>query len=65
MNRGEVYDVIKAPDGGLTNDSIAIADQVRVLSKPRLLSLREMLSDEAILLLNQALLIALDLPGQV
>jgi len=29
------------------------------------LSLRGMLSDEAILLLNQALLIALDLPGQV
>jgi mRNA interferase MazF len=42
-----------------------MADQVRVLSKSRLLSLRGMLSDEAILLLNQALLIALDLPGQV
>jgi mRNA interferase MazF len=42
-----------------------MADRVRVLSKSRLLSLRGMLSDEAILLLNQALLIALDLPGQV
>jgi mRNA interferase MazF len=42
-----------------------MADQVRVLSKSRLLSLRGMLSDEAILLLNQALFIALDLPGQV
>ncbi|SKB13588.1 PemK-like growth inhibitor protein (fragment) [Planktothrix sp. PCC 11201] len=42
-----------------------MADQVRVLSKSRLLSLRGILSDEAILLLNQALLIALDLPGQV
>ena len=57
--------LIKAPDGGLTNDSIGMADQVRVLSKSRLLSLRGMLSDEAILMLNQALLIALDLPGQV
>jgi mRNA interferase MazF len=42
-----------------------MADQVRVLSKSRLLSLRGILSDEAILLMNQALLIALDLPGQV
>jgi hypothetical protein len=42
-----------------------MADQVRVLSKSRLLSLRGILGDEAILLMNQALLIALDLPGQV
>lgn len=57
--------LIQSPDGGLTNDSIAMADQVRVLSKTRLLRLRGMLSDEAMLLLNQTLLIALDLPGQV
>lgn len=57
--------LIQAPDGGLTNDSIAMADQVRVLSKSRLLRLRGMLSDEVMVLLNQALLIALDLPGQV
>jgi len=57
--------LIQSPDGGLTNDSIAMADQVRVLSKTRLLRLRGMLSDEVMLLLNQALLIALDLPGQV
>jgi mRNA interferase MazF len=56
--------LIQAPDGGLTNDSIAMADQVRVLSKTRFLRLRGMLSDEAMILLNQALLIALDLPGQ-
>jgi mRNA interferase MazF len=56
--------LIQSPDGGLTNDSIAMADQVRVLSKSRLLRLRGMLSDEVMLLLNQALLIALDLPGQ-
>lgn len=56
--------LIQSPDGGLINDSIAMADQVRVLSKTRLLRLRGMLSDEVMLLLNQALLIALDLPGQ-
>ncbi|MBW4650721.1 MAG: type II toxin-antitoxin system PemK/MazF family toxin [Kastovskya adunca ATA6-11-RM4] len=57
--------LIQAPDGGLTNNSIAMADQVRVLSKTRLLRLRGMLSEEVMDLLNQALLIALDLPGQV
>lgn len=56
--------LIQAPGGGLTNDSVAMADQVRVLSKTRLLRLRGMLSDEARIQLNQALLIALDLPGQ-
>ena len=56
--------LIKASDGGLTSDSIAMADQVRVLSKTRLLKLRGTLSNEAIAQLNQALLIALDLPGQ-
>lgn len=56
--------LIQSPDGRLTNDSIAMADQVRVLSKTRLLRLRGLLSDEVMLLLNQALLIALDLPGQ-
>lgn len=55
--------LIKAPEGGLTNNSIAMADQVRVLSKTRFLSLRGILSDETMTLLNQALLIALDLPG--
>jgi mRNA interferase MazF len=57
--------LLQAPEGGLTNDSIAMADQVRALSKTRLLRLRGMLSDKAITRLNQALLIALDLPGQV
>ncbi len=55
---------IQGPDSGLTHDSIAMADEVRVLSKTRLLRLRGMLSNEAIIQLNQALLIALDLPGQ-
>ena len=42
-----------------------MADQVRVLSKTRFSRLRGMLSDETMILLNEALLIALDLPGQV
>jgi mRNA interferase MazF len=41
-----------------------MTDQIRVLSKSRLLRLRGTLSEEAIAQLNQALLIALDLPGQ-
>ena len=56
--------LIKAPEGGLTRDSIAMADQVRVLSKTRLLQLRGQLSDSVLKRLNQGLLIALDLPGQ-
>ncbi len=56
--------LIKAPDGGLDNDSICIADQVRVLSKSRLLRLRGTVCDQVIAQLNKALLIALDLPGQ-
>ncbi|MEH2390324.1 MAG: type II toxin-antitoxin system PemK/MazF family toxin [Nostoc sp.] len=43
---------------------IAITDQIRVLSKSRLLRLWGRLSEEAIAQLNRALLIALDLPGQ-
>jgi mRNA interferase MazF len=56
--------LIQQPDGGLLHDSLAMTDQIRVLSKSRLLRLRGMLSEEAIAQLNQALLIALDLPGQ-
>ncbi|MBD2676105.1 MULTISPECIES: type II toxin-antitoxin system PemK/MazF family toxin [Nostoc] len=56
--------LIQPPDGGLTSDSIAMTDQIRVLSKSRLLRLRGILSQEAIAQLNKSLLIALDLPGQ-
>ncbi|MHC5597580.1 MAG: type II toxin-antitoxin system PemK/MazF family toxin [Nostoc sp.] len=56
--------LIQQPDGGFTHDSLAMTDQIRVLSKSRLLRLRGTLSEEAIAQLNQALLIALDLPGQ-
>lgn len=57
--------LLVAPDGGLAKDSIAMADQVRVLSKTRLGRLRGTLGDEAMTQLNRALLIALDLPYSV
>ncbi len=56
--------LIQSPDGGLIHDSLAMTDQIRVLSKSRLLRLRGTLSQEAIAQLNRSLLIALDLPGQ-
>lgn len=55
--------LILAPDGGLDKDSLALGEQVRVLSKPRLLRLRGVLSNSALAQLNQVLLIALDLPS--
>jgi mRNA interferase MazF len=56
--------LIQAPEGGLTRNSIALGDQVRVLSKARLLRLRGMLSEDVMTQVDQILLIALDLPGQ-
>lgn len=53
--------VIQAPDGGLERDTIGLGEQLRALSKTRLLRLRGFLSSEAVIQLNQALLIALDL----
>lgn len=57
--------LISAPDGGLDKDSVAMAEQVRVLSKTRLLRLRGVLSASALAQLEQALLIGLDLPNLV
>lgn len=56
--------VLRAPDGGLTVDSIALGEQVRVLSTTRLLRLRGKLSAQAMERLDLAMLITLDLPGQ-
>ena len=55
--------LIQPPNGGLTRDSIAMADQVQVLSKTRLVRLRGTLTIDATVQLNQALLIALDISG--
>jgi mRNA interferase MazF len=57
--------LINAPDGGLDRDSVALGEQVRALAKTRFLRLRGMLSSSSLQQLNQALLIAFDLPGQV
>lgn len=57
--------LIYAPNGGLDRDSLAMANQVRALAKTRFLHLRGILSSEALQQLDRALLIALDLPGQI
>ena len=56
--------LLHAPDGGLTADSVALGEQVRVLAKSRLGRQRDMLSAQAMAALDRALLIALDLPGR-
>ena len=53
--------LLRAPDGGLTADSVVLGEQVRAVSKTRLLSRRGALSPEALARVDQALLIALDL----
>ena len=55
--------LIIAPDGGFDRDSIA-REQVRALAKIRLLRKRGILSESAVVLLNSALSIALDLSNQ-
>jgi mRNA interferase MazF len=54
---------LRAPDGGLSADSIALGEQVRAIAKTRLRARRGMLSPEALRRLDRALLITLDLPG--
>jgi mRNA interferase MazF len=56
--------VISAKDGGLERDTIALGEQIRALSKTRLLRLRGRLSQATLLRLEEVLLITLDLPGQ-
>lgn len=53
--------LIHAPDGGLSRDSVALGEQVRVLSKDRLLRRRGSLSNAAMLAVDRALTITLDL----
>ena len=55
--------LLKAPDGGLRADSLALCEQVRAIAKTRLRSRRGALSAAAVRRLERALLIALDLPG--
>ena len=56
--------VLRAPEGGLDWDSVAMAEQVRAIDKERLGQLRGTLHPAGMEGLDRALLIALDLPGQ-
>ena len=53
--------LVTAPDGGLTVDSIVLGEQVRTISKTRLLRYRGSLSANAMAAVDRALRIALDL----
>jgi len=57
--------LLQAPNGGLDVDSVALGEQVRALAKSRLGRRRGILSPQALTQLDRALLIALDLPGQL
>ncbi len=56
--------VLKAPEGGLKADSVALAEQVRAVATSRLGPAWGALSPTSLHRLDRALLIALDLPGQ-
>jgi mRNA interferase MazF len=56
--------LIRAPEGGLDVDSIAMGEQVRVLSKGRFRRRRGAVSAPTLAQLERALLVAMDLPGQ-
>jgi mRNA interferase MazF len=53
--------ILRAPEGGLNVDSIALCEQVRAISKSRLLQSRGALSPESLSRVSRALIIALDL----
>ena len=54
--------LLRAPDGGLVGDSVALGEQLRAIAKSRLLQRRGQLSPGALVALNSALALALDLP---
>jgi mRNA interferase MazF len=53
---------IKARDGGLSKDSVALCEQLRAISKTRLKKRLGMLSNRTVAFLNLTLRITLDLP---
>jgi mRNA interferase MazF len=57
--------LLRAPDGGLDADSIALCEQIRAVSKSRLRRLRGTLSRAALAQIDRALAIALDLDADV
>ncbi len=56
---------VRPPDGGLDVDSVVMADQLRAIDKRRLEGYRGTLSSQTLQRLERALLIVLDLPGQI
>jgi mRNA interferase MazF len=56
--------VIDAPEGGLRTRSIALGEQLRAISKSRLVDRWGSLAPTTLRQLDRALLIAMDLPGQ-
>ena len=64
-NKPRIYPsqvVLKAGDGGLAIDSVALGEQVRALSKTRLVKPLGLLSPHSLAAISAALKIALDLP---
>jgi mRNA interferase MazF len=53
--------LLRAPDGGLTADSVALAEQVRALAKTRLTKHRGTLALHSLRQIDEALIVALDL----
>jgi mRNA interferase MazF len=56
--------LIRAPEGGLTADSVALCEQVRAVVKDRLTDRWGRLGATTMNRVDRALAIALDLPGQ-
>jgi mRNA interferase MazF len=54
--------LLRAPDGGLSADSLALGEQVRPLATTRLLRRRGAPSESALAHVERVLLIALDIP---
>jgi mRNA interferase MazF len=53
--------LVHAPEGGLTANSIALAEQARVIAQSRLLRLRGTLGADSLAAISRALAIAFDL----
>ncbi|MDA0733996.1 MAG: type II toxin-antitoxin system PemK/MazF family toxin [Chloroflexi bacterium] len=54
---------VRGGEGGLRQNSVAMAEQVRAIDKGRLQEVWGTLPDSTVSRLSQALMIALDLPG--
>ncbi len=61
MHPGRI--LLHAPDGGLAVDSVALCEQVRTITKTRLLSRLGALSPQSLAQIERGLVITLDLPG--